>query len=126
MAEAKEAVDPFTAWRDWLGQAERQLNTFFNNVMGTDQYTRALGQFNDFSLNMQKSMGEAMGRYLSSLNLPTREDFAALGDRLASIEERLGTIERASGGLQPSVSEIQGPSNSPRPPRTRKPPKGKS
>jgi polyhydroxyalkanoic acid synthase PhaR subunit len=114
-------IDPFSAWRDWLGQAERQLNSFFNDVMGSEQYTRAMGQFNTFSLSMQKSMAESMDRYLKSLNLPNREDFAALGERLASIEERLAAIE--SKGDDSTESGIIGEPivATPRPPRTRKP-----
>jgi hypothetical protein len=44
-----------------LNQAERQLNSLFNEVMGTEQYTRFMGQFNDLSMNMQKNMNETMG-----------------------------------------------------------------
>jgi polyhydroxyalkanoic acid synthase PhaR subunit len=113
------AVDPFAAWRDWLDQTERQLNTFFNQVMGTEQYARFLGQFNDFSLNMQKNMGEAIGRYFASLNLPTREDLATLGQRLNAVEQRLAAIERNN----PSAAWTGVASAAtPRPPRTRKPP----
>ena len=120
MADQKTpAADPFTAWRDWLGQAERQLNSFFNNVMGSDQYARSMGQFNDFSMNMQKSMNETMGRYFSSLNLPTREDFAALGQRLASIEARLGTREGKPGDAAEAAAAAA--PTMPRPPRTRQP-----
>jgi polyhydroxyalkanoic acid synthase PhaR subunit len=120
------AVDPFTAWRDWLGQAERQLNSFFNDVMGREQYTRAMGQFNTFSVNMQKSMTETMSRYLSSLNLPNREDFGAIMQRLTAIEERLGAIEGNNGDA--TVASNAGHSaiaGTLRPPRTKKPPAAK-
>jgi polyhydroxyalkanoic acid synthase PhaR subunit len=127
MADQKSAAtDPFTAWRDWLGQAERQLNSFFNSVMGTEQYTRAMGQFNDFSLNMQKSMSETMGRYFSSLNLPTRDDLTALGRRLTAIEDRLSAMESGrSGSSRSSEAPENSSSNMPRPPRTRKAPTAK-
>ena len=122
MADQKSpAVDPFAAWRDWLEQTERQLNSFFNQVMGTEQYARYLGQMNDFTLNMQKSMGESMRRYFASLNLPTQEDLATLGQRLNAIEQRLAAIERNN----PSMSFVGGEAATaatPRPPRTRKPP----
>jgi hypothetical protein len=121
VAEQKSpAVDPFAAWRDWLDQTERQLNSYFNQVMGTEQYARFLGQFSELTLNMQKSMGEAMERYFRSLNLPTREDLAALGQRLNVIEQRVAAIERSSasasltGGAVPEIV-------TPHPPRTRKP-----
>jgi len=116
------AVDPFAAWRDWLDQTERQLNSYFNQLMGTEQYARFLGEFSDFSLNMQKNMSEAVARYFASLNLPTREDLAALGQRLNALEQRVGAIERSN----PPAGVVSGGTVSaaaaPRPPRTRKPP----
>jgi Poly(R)-hydroxyalkanoic acid synthase subunit (PHA_synth_III_E) len=124
VAEQKSpAVDPFAAWRDWLEQTERQLNSYFNQVMGTEQYARFLGQFSELTLNMQKNMGEAMERYFKSLNLPTREDLTLLGQRLNVIEQRVAALERNSpaanlvaGAAAPEVA------TPPRPPRTRKPP----
>jgi polyhydroxyalkanoic acid synthase PhaR subunit len=121
--QKNSATDPFTAWRDWLGQAERQLNSFFNDLMGSDQYNRAMGQFNNFSINVQKNMADTMSRYLSSLNLPTREDFAALGRRLSAIEQRLNALEARQGDpVDHPVSSTGAGASMPRPPRTRKPP----
>ncbi|HJU09640.1 MAG TPA: poly(R)-hydroxyalkanoic acid synthase subunit PhaE [Candidatus Binataceae bacterium] len=121
MADQKTAaVDPFAAWRDWLDQTERQLNSYFNQVMGTEQYARFLGQFNELSLNMQKSMGEAMGRYFASLNLPTRDDLTALGQRLNAVEQRLAAIERNNPSSLTDQRVVSASTGS-RPPRTRKP-----
>jgi len=114
------AVDPFAAWREWLDHTERQLNSYFNQVMGTEQYARFLGQFNEFSLNMQKNMGEALTRYFASLNLPTREDLAALGQRLNALEQRVAAMERS--GASATIAGSAAPSVGPRPTRTRKPP----
>lgn len=123
MAEQKSpAVDPFAAWRDWLDQTERQLNSYFNQVMGTEQYARFIGQFNDLSLNMQKSMSEAMGRYFASLNLPTREDLAALGRRLNAVEQRVAVMERSNPSAVLASSGAAVAAATARPPRTRKPP----
>jgi polyhydroxyalkanoic acid synthase PhaR subunit len=122
VAEQRSPVpDPFAAWREWVTQSERQWNAFFNEIMGTEQYSRSMGRLMALSLDQQKRMSETMGRYLGALNLPTRSDVSSLGDRLASIEKRLASIEermeRLVGGgpprdLAPSV---------PRPPRTKKP-----
>ncbi len=110
-------------WREWISQSERQWNAFFNEVMGTDQYTQAMSRFMDMYVHGQKSLGEAMGRYFTTLNVATRTDVLALGDRLVAIEERLAAIEaglrtagsRDEGGATPAPS-------APRPARTRKPP----
>ena len=122
MADQKSpAVDPFAAWRDWLDQTERQLNNYFNQMMGTEQYARFLGQFGEFSLNMQKNMGEAMRGYFASLNLPTREDLAVLGERLHALEERVAAIERSSPSVALAGGGAAPASATSRPPRTKKP-----
>jgi polyhydroxyalkanoic acid synthase PhaR subunit len=116
--------DPFTVWRDWLTQSERQWNEFYNQVMSTDQYGQAMGQMMDVYLTMQKNMQEAMGRWFTALNLPTRTDVLTLGNRLGDVEARLVAIERALEGLAKAGEKGDSPKPAarPRPARTRKPP----
>ena len=93
--------------------------------MSTDQYTQGMGQFMDLYLNMQQSMNEAMGRYLSALNLPTRSDILALGERLSMIEDHIVSIEAAVTALTPSAPAKASVSAASvkRPPRTKQPTK---
>lgn len=115
--------DPLASWRAWIGQSEQQWNAFFNQAMGSDQYTRALGRMMETYVATQKSLADGMGRYLSALNLPTRTDILMLGDRLAMIEDRLAGIERmlaASGIADPAPAGDASPVA--RPPRTKQPP----
>lgn len=125
MAQGTQA-DPFEMWRDWMANSERQWNGFLNNAMATDQFTQSMGQFMDVYLNMQKSMNEVMGRYMSALNLPTRNDILALGERLSAIEDHLGTIESDLGAMKSPAAAKATTAASPtadaaRPPRTKKP-----
>ena len=107
-------------WRDWLSQSERQWNTFLNEVMGSPQYTETQGRLMEMYLAMQKAMGEAMGRSLTALDIPTRTDVLGLGERLSVIEQRLSAIEahlaRLGGGAETSDATPV-----PRPARTRQP-----
>lgn len=123
---AQEAqTDPFDVWREWLANSERQWNGFLNKAMATDQFTQGMGQFMDVYLNAQKGMNEAMGRYLSALNLPTRSDILALGERLSTLEDHLGAIESSLAALQ-TAAPAQTPAAAaavPRPPRTKQPAK---
>jgi BMFP domain-containing protein YqiC len=120
MAEQKsETFDPFTAWRDWLSQFERQANAFWNERMGTEEYNRLMSQMNQFSLESQKAMGAAAARTASALNLPTRDDFNALSQRLATVEERLRELEKSLGRSESASGRTE--PTSPRPPRTRRP-----
>lgn len=125
MADPSATVDPFAMWRDWVANSERQWNGFLNNAMATDEFSQTMGRFMDVYLNMQKNMNEVMGRYLQLLNVPTRNDILALGERLSQIEDRLSSIENAVTSVSAGRgANASGPSAAPaRPPRTKKPAK---
>jgi polyhydroxyalkanoic acid synthase PhaR subunit len=109
-------------WRDWVANSERQWNAFLNNAMATDEFSQAMGRFMDVYLNMQKNMNEVMGRYFQTINIPTRNDILALGERLSQIVDRLGRIEDALMAAKVSAA-APAAAAAPRPPRTKKPPK---
>lgn len=91
------APDPFALWRDWVSQSERHWNAYLNQVMGTDQFNEAQNRMMGAYLGMQKTMSDAMGRLLTSLDMPTRSDVLRLGERLTVIEDRLRAIEERLG-----------------------------
>ncbi|MGH7842056.1 MAG: hypothetical protein ACREQT_11115, partial [Candidatus Binataceae bacterium] len=95
--EAAASSDPFSAWREWVEKSERQLNGFFNEIMGSDRYGRFLRQVSDLQIDAQKNMNDARTRFFTSLNLPTRDDLLALSERLGAVEERLRVIEARVG-----------------------------
>lgn len=122
MAEEKPSTfDPFTAWRDWLSQFERQVNAFFNERMATDGYNRFMAQMNQLFLDSQKTMGDMVARSMSSLNLPTRGDWDAISQRVATVEERLRALESCVGRSHDARTSELTERSAPRPPRTRKP-----
>lgn len=114
-------VDPFAAWRDWIAQSERQWNTFLNDAMATDEFAESMGRFMDVYLSAQKNVNELMGRYFSTLNVPTRQDVLSLGSRLSEIENRLDGIERALLSLRAAENGAAPADVLARPPRTKKP-----
>ena len=115
----RETSDPFAWWREWLVQSERQWNATLNEMMGSDQFAQSMGRWMELYLGVQKNVNETLGRALTGLNVPNRDDVAELGRRLAAIEERLARmetlIERGTGAALPTPERR-------RPPRTRKPP----
>lgn len=126
MADKTATADPFEMWRDWVANSERQWNSFLNNAMAADEFSQAMGRMMDVYLNMQKNMNEVMGRYLQVINVPTRNDVMAIGERLSQIEDRLNQIEGALARMSvPSASGTAAPRATavPRPPRTKKPAK---
>lgn len=117
-----QATDPFSAWREWVTNSERQLNSFFNEMMGSDRYTQFLGRFTDMQIGMQKSMNDALSRFFTSLNLPTHDDILALNERLGGIEERLRVIEAKLGATETDAAAQSSINSAARPPRTKRPP----
>lgn len=127
--QASDIADPFAAWREWLGTSERQWNTFLNDAMATEEFSRSMGQFMDVYLNMQKSVSEGMGRYFTALNVPSRNDVMALGERLSAIERQLAAISLrldaigAAEATRPSrAAEPAQTTPAAKPPRTKQPP----
>lgn len=109
-------------WRSWLTETERQWNGFFNQVMGTDAFTRLAGNYLDAYSLVQRALNQGMERYLNTFNLPTHSDIMELGERLHNIEERLASLEAnvkslaEAAGLTPQAAVTQL-----RPRRTRQP-----
>lgn len=104
--------DPLGMWRDMLDKFERQFNEAGNKVMGQEQFSAAMNKASVLPLAMQKALGEAMAKYFAALNLPSREDIVALGERLGAVEREL---HRLGAALAPA------PAPAVNPPRTRKP-----
>ena len=121
MTAEPPSKDPAAAWRDLVGQWEKNLNELANRTMGSDEFSKAINQAMGLSAGMQTSLSEAMGRYLASLNLPSRAEMAGIGERLNAIEERLDRVlnllQRPTGAAQPG-----GATATTRPPRTKRPP----
>ncbi len=122
MTDSGKSNDPLERFRDLVTEWERGFDALANRVMGTDEFSRAMNQFQNLQLGMQKAFTEAMAGHLAALNLPSREDVLRLGQavhevdmRLARMEQRLEEVARAAGVETPAPRR-QGP------PRTRRPP----
>lgn len=84
--------DPAALWREMLGQWEQGMNAMATQVMSSDDFGRDMGRVMGASLRMQKSSQEMLGRYFDALNLPTKDDLRALGERMQVMEEQLGRV----------------------------------
>lgn len=121
MAERRSLLDPFGIWRFVGTQLEKVLVEAGNRGVRSDEYAKLMHKALGASLvtsNLAKSL---LQRTQELLNVPSRTDIQALGDRLQSIEDRLIGIA-SSVDTSPDRSSrpvVQRPAT---PPRTRKPP----
>jgi len=117
MAESG-AKDPAALWREMVGQWEKGVNALVTEYMGTGEFSREANRVMSASLRIQKGMQQVMGRYFDALNLPTKPDIDALGERLHAIEDELGRLNAA-------IERLAGPAEGPaggvaRVPRTKR------
>ena len=123
MSTNETATPDFSeAWRQWATQSERQWNEFFNQMMGTEEFSQGLGRNLDVFLHFQKTMNEAMGSFFTAMNVPTRTDVLALGDRMLAIENRLAALEAQLSTALASAPAGGAGANQSKPKRTKRPP----
>ncbi len=110
-------------WRDMLGEFEKNINQFANQSMASEEFSKVMHTVTGAGAGAKKTMGHAMERYLSTLNLPSRADITTVSERLNAIEAKLNELtlllHTALGekGVSPPVTPA-----APKPPRTKKPP----
>src|SRR5437667_3994502 len=104
------AGEAMELWRNWLTETERQWNSFFAEVMGTDSFGRVAGNYMEGYSVVQRALNQGMERYLNTFNLPTHSDIVELGERLHNIEERLALLEANIANLAEATGVTAGAS----------------
>ncbi len=116
------ALDPFALWRDMVSQMEKGANEFANQATKSDQFTEGMNKAMSASLVAKKMADDVSTRYLTALNLPSRADIEALGERLLAIEDRLIGMSAAIEQLAGTKVSTRAVTPTAAPRRTRKPP----
>ncbi len=111
--------DPAAQFRELVTTWERNINQVANQVMGTESFSRLMQEAQRMQLALQQATSEAMGRRLTALNMPTREDIIRLAEKLSEVDRRLARIEASIDG-DATVVAAEKPRAAK--PRTRKPP----
>lgn len=118
MADDKGTPPP--DFSELVTQWERNFNEMSNQLMGTEEFSKTMNQFQHMQLEFQRNFSEIMARQLANFNMPSRDDVIAVAEQLRDIDRRLSRIESAlektNTGYTASDRQRQGPA------RTRKPP----
>jgi len=120
---ADKGTDPAQMWHTFLADMEKQFNAVSNQAMGSEEFSRVVGQMTGASAGARKAFDDFMERYLAAMNLPSRSELIDLGERLHSIEGRLNDIMTLLQRVHADVVAADtAASGAPRPPRTKRPP----
>jgi Poly(R)-hydroxyalkanoic acid synthase subunit (PHA_synth_III_E) len=106
-------------WRDLLRQWEDAGNALGTDAMKSPEFSKFMNQATSSSAALQRVLADVSARYLAALNLPTKSDVTAIGERLHAIEKRLEEMQLTMEAGQP-----QGPAGRGfiKPTRNRQPP----
>jgi hypothetical protein len=127
MADAS-SKDPSAVWRDLVSQWEKGFNTLANQTMASDEFSNSANQSMSLALKLQQATATTMASYLATLNLPSRADVTALGERLHAMEGYLSRIAVALESAPPAAAKtaprsVRARTTKPaKPPRTKQPP----
>jgi polyhydroxyalkanoic acid synthase PhaR subunit len=90
--ETTQDTDAFAVWRQLYDANEKAWNTALEQAMGTSEFGESSGRLLETMLAAQKSVRDNMRVYLETMNVPTREDIARLGELVIGLEEKSDQI----------------------------------
>ena len=118
MSQDKE-TDPADVFREWVTQWERAVDSFSNQVMGTDDFSKAINTAQNTQLKFQKLFGEMMAGHLANLNMPNRQEVHQIAEGIQGLDTRMARMEAALAKLV--TASGTGDTSRKGPPRTKKP-----
>ena len=116
-SDTPASFDPMKLWRDWFVKNERDWSEAMTRMIKDDTVSQGLGTEFNASLVQQQAMKRNMADFMANMNLPTRDDLTAMGERLGQLEDAVARIEALLVRLGPAAAATP----SPKPSRTRKP-----
>ncbi|MEA2620608.1 MAG: hypothetical protein QOC97_1381 [Chloroflexota bacterium] len=90
--EAGRAPDPYEVWRQLYETNERAWSSALEQAMGSPEFGESSGKLLETLLAAQKSSRDNMRVYLETMNVPTREDIARLGELVIGLEEKIDQL----------------------------------
>ena len=90
--EAGRETDAFAVWRELYDANEKAWTTALEQAMDTSEFGESSGRLLETMLAAQKAVRDNMRTYLETMNVPTREDIARLGELVVGLEEKADQI----------------------------------
>jgi Poly(R)-hydroxyalkanoic acid synthase subunit (PHA_synth_III_E)/Collagen triple helix repeat (20 copies) len=111
---AGRGTDPYETWRQLYDANERAWTSALEQAMGSDEFGETSGKMLEAMLAAQKSVRENMRTYLETMNVPTREDIARLGELVVGLEEKIDQVVDRLDAIDEAVRAVPaGPAGPP-------------
>ncbi|WP_028602858.1 hypothetical protein [Ottowia thiooxydans] len=95
MNKSNSSLDPLKTWREWFVKNEREWSESITKVMKDDAVAQSLGQEINAAIHRQQMFTQGLAGPMASMNIPSRADVAALGERIGQLEDSVARVEAA-------------------------------
>ncbi|PUE36758.1 hypothetical protein [Limnohabitans sp. Hippo4] len=120
-------LSPARMWRDWIAKSEAQWSEAVSQMLKNEHTGEAMNrQLNEMQL-LHRQFSELAQASLATANLPSRNDFEALDERMGRLEDGLAQVAAELSRLVQALAVSGGNANADqivntsRPTRNRKP-----
>jgi polyhydroxyalkanoic acid synthase PhaR subunit len=96
-------ADPFELWRQLYDTNEKAWSAALEQAMGSPEFGESSGKLLETMLAAQKSVRDNMRTYLETMNVPTREDIARLGELVVGLEEKIDQLGDRFDAIEEAV-----------------------
>jgi hypothetical protein len=104
--ETNRATDPFETWRQLYDANEQAWSSALGEAMGSTEFRDSSGKMLETMLAAQKQVRENMRTYLETMNVPTREDIARLGELVIGLEEKVDQVADRLDAIDAAVRAV--------------------
>lgn len=111
--------DPFKLWRQIYDASESAWSAALEKAMGSSTFAEANGKLMETVLTAQRTARESMRTALETVNVPTREDIARLGELIVGMEEKLDQVIDRLDALEERLARRPPPESASAPPSSR-------
>jgi polyhydroxyalkanoic acid synthase PhaR subunit len=99
----RQSSDPFEMWRQLYETNERAWTQAMEGAMGRPEFGETSGKMLETMLAAQKAVRDNMRTYLETINVPTREDIARVGELVVGIEEKIDQLADRLDDIEEAV-----------------------
>lgn len=99
--------DPFKIWRQAFEVSEQLLTSAIERTLSTTQFAEANGKLMELILLSMKTARGNVKTLLHTLNFPSREDSARLGQLVLALEEKVDQVHDRLDQLEETLRAVR-------------------
>jgi polyhydroxyalkanoic acid synthase PhaR subunit len=104
-----KSFDPFEAWRGVRNVGMEAWAKAMTEAVNSEEYAKTSGTMLDAyltaSIPLRDMLEKAMAQALQQMNMPTRDDFISLAERLIQVEMRLDDMDAKLDAIPKRAAE---------------------